>query len=63
MAVYAVIQNGVVVNSVEWDGQSNWTPPDSTIIVLAPKTNYFGIGSTWDGTSFIAPAASQTVIL
>ena len=55
MATYAVIENGVVVNSVEWDGVSPWTPPDGTTLVLAPETDYFGPGSTYDGTNFIAP--------
>ena len=36
--IYAVVQdsNGQVVNVVEWDGVSDWSPPAGTSAVLAP---------------------------
>ena len=35
-ATYAVMDNGVVVNCVQWDGTSGWTPPSGKFAVLSP---------------------------
>ncbi len=64
MAAYAVIdENGIVVNAIEWDGESEWTPPDGTIAV---KFGDSGAGVGWkyvDGVfsnpDAIPPATSQ----
>ncbi|PXX15857.1 hypothetical protein C7399_109192 [Paraburkholderia tropica] len=48
---YAIIENGAVVNIVEWDGTTNWQPPEGTTVVQIPAGSYVGIGSTYvDGT-------------
>ena len=33
MARYAVIDQGTVINVVEWDGQATWSPPAGLIAV------------------------------
>ena len=33
MAIYAVIRNTKVENTVVWDGANDWTPPDGTFVV------------------------------
>jgi hypothetical protein len=51
---YAVIDGaGNVVNTVVWDGGPGWQPPDGTTAVPA---NGAGIGWSWDGQAFHAPA-------
>lgn len=52
---YAIVQNGVVVNTIEWDGSSAWTPPAGASVVQIPDGAYVGIGSTYDGKTFTAP--------
>jgi hypothetical protein len=54
---YAIIGNGTVANTVVWDGQSAWQPPEGATVVLIPDGAYVGIGSTYDGTNFSAPPA------
>jgi len=57
MAAYAVIDNNtkLVVNSVEWDGVAEWSPPEGTFV--EPFTDGVGIGWSWDGTSYHTPPA------
>lgn len=50
---YALVQNGVVVNVVLWDGQSPWT--DSLAITLLAPGSPVCPGYTYDGTNFTAP--------
>jgi hypothetical protein len=33
VAIYAVIRDGKVENTVVWDGANDWTPPDGTFVV------------------------------
>lgn len=53
---YAIIQNGVVVNTILWDAtaQPNYQPEDVAVKItdLNPRP---GIGWTYDGTNFTAP--------
>ena len=44
--VYAVVADGVVTNTVVWDGESGWVPPDGTVLVSLADHPYVGIG--WD---------------
>ncbi len=57
MAIYAVIENNIVVNTIVWDGVSAWMPPDGTTVVIIPDGTVAGIGYTYDATSkaFTAP--------
>lgn len=51
---YAIINDGVVANVIEWDGKSAWTSPDGT--TLAPLgESPAGPGWTYDGNDFSAP--------
>jgi hypothetical protein len=42
--------DGLVINRIEYDSKSNWTPPDGHILTDDGK-----IGQTWDGKAFIDP--------
>jgi len=44
--VHAVIDAGVVVNTVVWDGESDWTPPEGTVLVPLADHPHVGIGWT-----------------
>ena len=45
-AVWAVIDGDLVVNTVVWDGESDWTPPEGTELVSLAEHPHVGIG--WD---------------
>jgi hypothetical protein len=56
--MYAIIENGVVVNTVEWDGDvSIWQPPSGTQAVLIQNGMIASIGCTYANGAFSAPAA------
>lgn len=52
---YAIVVNGVVVNTIDWDGVSAWQTPSGAVAVRVSDTDYVGIGWTYDGTTFTAP--------
>jgi hypothetical protein len=55
-SIYAVVENGVVVNLVLWDGDTAiWQPPEGSTAVPVPIDVYVTIGSLYDGTSFSNP--------
>lgn len=56
---YAIVQNGIVVNTIEWDGVSPWQPPAGASVVLIPDGAYVGIGSTYSNGVFGAPPQTQ----
>ncbi|WP_157218662.1 hypothetical protein [Flavisphingomonas formosensis] len=47
---------GVVVNSVEWDGSTPWMPPAGCSIVPGAANPGVGIGWTRDSTDWRTPA-------
>ncbi|SEK02602.1 hypothetical protein [Paraburkholderia tropica] len=53
--IYAIVENGLVVNTVEWDGVSSWQPPSGSAAVQVPTGTYVGIGSTYSNGVFGAP--------
>lgn len=60
---YAVIQNGVITNFVEWDGASPWTPPTSATV--APFSGTGDIGWLWNNGTPVnpnPPAAAPPVV-
>jgi hypothetical protein len=59
---YAIIQNGVVVNTIEWDGVTPWQSPAGTTAVQIPDGAYVGIGSTYDGKTFSAPPQPPSTV-
>lgn len=58
--MYLIIQDGIIINYIEWDGKTNWKPPENTTVVEhngAPVN----IGWQWDGTKPIPPANTSTI--
>ncbi|HAW3248011.1 TPA: hypothetical protein JLS05_000261 [Escherichia coli] len=57
--IYAVVNNGIVVNIAVWDGESEWEPTDG-VAVLAED----GVGVDWsyDGEKFIKPASKPEAV-
>jgi len=53
MNTYLIIEDNQVINTVLWDGVSEWTPPEGTTLVIAPT--HVGIGWTKNGSEWIAP--------
>ena len=53
MNTYLVIKDNQVINTVLWDGESDWTAPEGTITMVAPAG--VGIGWTKSGSNWIAP--------
>lgn len=53
MAVYALIENGIVTNNIIWDGVSEYSVPEGA--ELRPYEEDSVIGATWDGTKFTRP--------
>jgi hypothetical protein len=47
-AAWAVIDGGTVVNTVVWDGESDWTPPEGTILESLADWPHVGIGWTYN---------------
>ena len=53
---YAQINaDGLVVNAIVWDGQTEYTPADGLTVVAVPDGVGAGPGWTYDGTNWIAP--------
>lgn len=56
MAKYAIVKDGQVINSVEWDGVSDWTPPKGTELI---QEDIASIGYTYDGKKFVPPPSEE----
>ncbi|MEB5973215.1 tail fiber assembly protein [Pantoea dispersa] len=55
MAAYAIVdQNGNVINTVVWDGENDWVPPEGTTVIAAGDSGA-GIGWTYKNGEFISP--------
>lgn len=52
---YALVNNGTVVNVIEWDGVSPYSPPSGSTVV--PVSGNVGIGWSYTNGTFTAPAA------
>jgi hypothetical protein len=46
--VWAVIHGDTVVNTVVWDGESPWSPPEGTILESLAEWPHVGIGWTYN---------------
>lgn len=53
MARYAVVENGVVINLVEWDGNSTWSAPTDAVIVAARPDAVVDIGYRYADGNFL----------
>jgi len=47
-AAWAVIDGDTVVNTIVWDGEADWTPPDGTIVESLADWPHVGIGWTYN---------------
>jgi len=54
--MYAIIEGGVVINVIMWDGKSSWEPPEGSTVVEIPDGTIVGVGYAYNGTTFTAPA-------
>lgn len=53
---YALVNaDGLVVNAIVWDGQTDYTPADGLTAVSIPDGVKAGPGWTYNGTDWIAP--------
>ena len=53
MAKYAIIENQIITNVVEWDGDTNnWSPTDNSIAVLLDEVG-IGIGDSYVEDAFV----------
>jgi hypothetical protein len=52
MDKYALVQHGMVVNIILWDGVSKWAPPDGMKVFKIPDGLNVAIGWYWDGKNF-----------
>ena len=50
---YLIIKDEQVINTVLWDGVSDWTAPEGTTVELAPA--HVGIGWTRVDGNWVAP--------
>lgn len=58
VSTYAVVENGVVTNTVLWDSESDWTPPAGSKAYALPTNSSVSIGwTTTDGVNYAAPPA------
>ena len=53
MNTYLIIKDEQVINSVVWDGVSDWAPPEGTTVELAPAN--VGIGWARVSGEWVAP--------
>ena len=53
MNTYLIVKDNKVINTVLWDGESDWTAPEGTTAVIAPEG--VGIGWTKSGSNWIVP--------
>ena len=52
-AVWAVIDGDTVVNTVVWDGKSDWAAPEGTILESLTDWPHAGIGWTYTDGEFV----------
>lgn len=51
---YAVVENGMVVNTAVWDGVTRWPLPDGQIAVRLPEGSPVSVGWAYDKGIFTA---------
>jgi len=57
---YALINaDGLVVNAIVWDGQTEYNAADGLTVVAVPDGVGAGPGWTYDGSDWIAPPPSE----
>ncbi|HAT1570429.1 TPA: hypothetical protein ACGEYS_002911 [Kluyvera cryocrescens] len=65
MKEWAVIEDGMVVNTILWDGESGWTPNEHQTVVEIPDVpegdQHAGIGWTYSDGEFLPPPDSGEI--
>lgn len=57
---YAMIENGIVVNIIVWDGVTPYNPGPQYTLVLVPDGAFVTIGYLYDATNgFTAPPVTD----
>jgi hypothetical protein len=57
---YALVDaDGLVVNAIVWDGETEYNAPDGLTVVAVPDGQPCGPGWTYDGSDWIAPPPSE----
>lgn len=59
MPTYAIIENGLVVNIVIWDGVTSFVPPSGKILIQIQDGTYTGPGATYVNGAFGDPPNPQ----
>jgi hypothetical protein len=59
---FAIVENGIVVNVVQWDGLEEWSPPAGSQAVILPSGSGAGIGSPYSNGTF-GPAPSPAPVI
>ncbi|WP_156438241.1 hypothetical protein [Burkholderia sp. BDU5] len=55
-AIYALVQDGKVINIIVWDGDTaKWQPPDGVLACLLPLDSTAGIDWTTDDNETYYP--------
>lgn len=61
MATYAIVEKGLVVNTIMWDGNTkNWAPEEGQEAVLIGPDVIAGIGFSYADGVFTPPPAEET---
>lgn len=57
MKNWAIIsqETNIVLNTIVWDGVSEYNPGNNLSLIQLPEGISYGIGWTWDGEKFIDP--------
>lgn len=59
---YLVINSeNIVVNTIVWDGETSWTPPEGHIVV--PSNGFANTGWSYVNGEFISPEQPEEVIV
>lgn len=54
---YALIEDGVVVNTIVWDGDAKtWAPPEGVIAIPISPGEPVSIGWSYKDPTFLAPS-------
>lgn len=62
MDKYAIIQNGVVINYIEYESQPENPPPSFPEGTIAVLNNNVGVGYTYSDGVFTAPASEKSEV-
>lgn len=52
---YSIVQDGIVVNMVVWDGETEWAPPEGSAAIVVPEGSGVSIGWAYADGKFTAP--------